>query len=398
MRVLREILIIVLSVAVAVVSVVGFMCEFPASPALFEPVSRTGKSILAAWRPDLLWLWVAMFLAAFAVLLLTIFRSRRGAHIEVQLADGKVVILDSAIKKYVRTAMGQVQGIIAQQIVLRQTRGGLHVDIYAKVRTNERLAELELKVMQCVRDALSQDLGIRAIAGVHVHIRDFEVNTRPVAAGPEPAPAAEPPPPVYTPPPPRVAEERPIPTPVTEPAKATTFSPPDNVGFLEEEPQGAKIVLPVEPAMQSTDFEPEAQTVSPDSVRKRGFFSRWRKDKEPAGEVLQPDEPATPTEAGTPARSRGNRRFHDAKKLGVVLPGGFPTYRRRIAHHDPVQTISCDAWPGAGATLRGGGARGTCTDPCGAQGRRQARCVHQWRVRSGAPGPHPLPVRRAFAR
>ncbi len=181
MRILRNIIITLLLLVLAAVSVVGLMVEFP--PVLGwtpERVNQLGHSFVDVMRPrhGLLWLWSGLAGGCLLVLLITVFRRRKPMRIEVQMGGGRVVILDSAIKRYIRSALSELHGVTVKRINLRETRSGISTEIYADVKTQESLPVLERRMIQRVRAALAEDLGITSISDVHVFIRDFEVSGR----------------------------------------------------------------------------------------------------------------------------------------------------------------------------------------------------------------------------
>jgi hypothetical protein len=181
MRVLRNIIIVLLLLVLAGISIVGLMIEMPAILS-FQPnrLHGLGRSFISVMRPGLglFWMWFGLAFACLLVLLMTILRPRKQMKIEVQMGGGRVVIMDSAIKRYIRSALAELQGITVRRIDLRDTRLGVSTDIYADVRARGNLPVLERQMIQRVRGALAEDLGITSIGDVHVYIRDFEVAER----------------------------------------------------------------------------------------------------------------------------------------------------------------------------------------------------------------------------
>lgn len=181
MRILRNILITLLLLALLGISIVGIMVEFP-SIYHYHPtrINELGRSFLRVMRPGnlLLGVWVGLALSCVLVFLMTVLRPRKQMKIEVQMGGGRVVILDSAIKRYIRSAIAEIPGITVRRIDLRDTRLGVSTDLYADVRAHGNLPVLERQMIQRVRGALAEDLGITSIGDVHVFIRDFEVAER----------------------------------------------------------------------------------------------------------------------------------------------------------------------------------------------------------------------------
>src|SRR4051812_34107279 len=108
MRILRNIIITLLLMALLAISVAGVMIELP-RVYHFEPtrINQLGRSFLTVMRPGnmMFWTWFGLALACVLVFLMTVLRPRKQMKIEVQMGGGRVVILDSAIKRYIRGAL-----------------------------------------------------------------------------------------------------------------------------------------------------------------------------------------------------------------------------------------------------------------------------------------------------
>lgn len=190
---IRNTIITLLLLTLAAIAVTGVMVEAPQvfhyTPAR---INALGRSVLAVMRPGYLLfiVWIVVILALLLVFLITVARPRRRMKIEVQMGGGRVVIMDAAIKKYIRNALAEMGDITVKKIDLREQRNLVTTDIYADVRTRENLPTLERRVISRVRTALAEDLGITNLGDVHVYIRNFEVTGRPVRPNTEAAPAA----------------------------------------------------------------------------------------------------------------------------------------------------------------------------------------------------------------
>lgn len=193
MLILRNFLITILLLLLAAISIVGIMVEFPQvmqwTP---ERINELGRSVIRVMRPGMLlfFVWWFILIASLLVFFLTIGRSRRRMKIEVQMGGGRVVIMDAAIKKYIRSALSEIDDVHVKKIELREHRNQVTTDIYADVRTKDSLPVLERRIISRVRTALAEDLGITNLGDVHVFIKNFEVTGRPIT--PAPAPADQP--------------------------------------------------------------------------------------------------------------------------------------------------------------------------------------------------------------
>jgi len=190
---IRNTIIVLLLLVLAAISVVGLMVEFP-QIVNYTPdrINALGRSVLTVMRPGylLFTVWVVILLASLLVFFITVARPRRRMKIEVQMGGGRVVIMDAAIKKYIRNALAEMGEITVKKIDLREHRNLVTTDITADVRTRENLPVLERRIISRVRAALAEDLGITNLGDVHVYIRNFEVTGRPIK--PAPAPAKQP--------------------------------------------------------------------------------------------------------------------------------------------------------------------------------------------------------------
>ncbi len=193
MLILRNFLITILLLMLAAISVVGIMVEFPQimqwTP---DRINELGRSVVRVMRPGMLlfFVWWFILIASLLVFFLTVGRSRRRMKIEVQMGGGRVVIMDAAIKKYIRSALSEIDDVHVKKIELREHRNQVTTDIYADVRTKDSLPVLERRIITRVRTALAEDLGITNLGDVHVFIKNFEVTGRPIT--PAPAPADQP--------------------------------------------------------------------------------------------------------------------------------------------------------------------------------------------------------------
>ncbi|MCX7020386.1 MAG: alkaline shock response membrane anchor protein AmaP [bacterium] len=313
MRFLRDSLNTLLICAMLIMGFVGMMAYFPTFNGTFPLISRTGASIIQAWSQALLWVWLGLFLACVLIIVLSIIMARRGAHIEVDMEGGRVIILDSAIRKYVRAAVSEVPGISPQRINLYPTRKGLKVDIVAVVKSDERLPNLQTRAIQRVKSALTDELGISSVAAVHVYIKDLDIRVKPAAPDgtTQTAPSSQSDsetmikvgPPHFSSQPPAPSTE----TGQVGGAKDNEPPHPDHAGFIEEEPQsGAMNNNKNESAAPGSErFDPEALIPVTEMPRKHGFL-RWRKDK------TAQDQTATENQSQTVASENAAKSDSDS--------------------------------------------------------------------------------------
>jgi hypothetical protein len=295
MKILRKILAELLLLILLVISLAGVLTQFPAIFGV-QPdwLHRKGQELASLWNAGAspFWFWLGLFVSSLATLLFGLLSLiHRPAKVEVQMADGNVVILDSAIRKYIMTALSDMPDITPQRIDLRQTRKGLQADIYSRVRTSESPPELQRVVISKVRSALSDDLGITAVGDIQVYIKDFAVTPRPAPSPPEPS----------------LSEVR-----SAEPVTAATEISPVGLPVEtapEPRPLGIKLGRPSEGGTaesESSGVMSERAGDAGETAQRKGFFSRWKKDPasaEPQLTATSSDESATAGVIPQPVRA-----------------------------------------------------------------------------------------------
>lgn len=179
MIIVRNIIIFLLLATLAAIAIVGIMIEAP--PILgWVPtrINSIGHSVVAVMRPGyglmMLWWGILIFIAIASYL--TFFKKK--LKLEVQMEGGKVIILDNAIKKYIRNALSDLHDVNLKKIRLKSERSRIVSYLFADVRTRESLPVLERKIIDRVRKALTEDLGITNLGEVHVLVRNFDVSGR----------------------------------------------------------------------------------------------------------------------------------------------------------------------------------------------------------------------------
>ena len=284
MKTIRNTVVVLLLVLLAAFTVVGAMATLPWEAGPLQRVRDTGLSIIQVWLAGslLFWLFIATAFTLLLAAMLTILAFRRQARVEVQMAEGRVVIMESAIKKYIRAALAELPGISTRRIDLAQKRGGLQVDVYTSVRTHEKLPEAEARIMARVKDALTNQMGIDAISGVHVYIRDFQM--MPATPAPE--------------------EDDPLLAAYGVQGRRTAAA--DDTDRFDEAPAIARVMPEREVVAMSTGPLPEAPDSGilappapatgdgPPSAegKPRSFLARFRHGKQPAAEPADWDAPA----------------------------------------------------------------------------------------------------------
>jgi uncharacterized alkaline shock family protein YloU len=169
---LSRLLMIVLLAA----SILGMLVTFPLSSPWFDSVRHFGHWLMQWVLPQprlVFWFWFGLFWAIIALGALASALRKRSGGIAVQLDGGRVVILESAIRKYLREALKAVREFELRRIEIYTLRNRLHVDIYAQVQAKAKLPELEAAVVEQVKKALREELGIEQDVFVQVYVTDF---------------------------------------------------------------------------------------------------------------------------------------------------------------------------------------------------------------------------------
>ncbi len=309
MKGLRNTLVFLLLLILTAVAAVGAMATLPWTPGPLARVRETGLEIVKVWQPGgmLFWMFIGVLFGILLVVGVTISHLRRSARVEVHMADGRVVILESAIKKYIRTALSELPGISVKKIDLAQQRAGLRVDVTASVRTAEKLPEAEARIMARVREALVHKMGISAISGVHVYIQDFQMT-------PSPTRPAEPD--VL------MDEDMDVPSSVFPlgPLPVTLHRADPDVVAMSGTPSTA---APDSGLLTPPEGEPYRSDDEGDAQRGEKFFSRFKRSK---GE----EQPSLDNDAAFDADSSAGAlqvsdRDHDVSDCGIVLPDDLVT-------------------------------------------------------------------------
>jgi hypothetical protein len=264
MRWFRDLITVVLIVMVLSVGVVGLMVEFPKFGGVFDRVSATGEGIVSAWRPGygLFFLWLGLVCGTLLALLLSMLVRRQRMHVEVETADGRVCILDIAIKRYVQSALARVPGVLTKRVLLKHRRRGLQVEVYVLVRSYEKLSDLKQQLIDRVRKALTEDLGITSLGGIDVLIEDFEVRRK---AEPVPHASSR-----------GETVEGAVPAAVAAAVPAgieeSPFMAPRRAAFAAESE-----TTPATPEPAPVAESSEASAPAQEAPRSRGLFGRWRR-------------------------------------------------------------------------------------------------------------------------
>jgi uncharacterized alkaline shock family protein YloU len=176
MKLLHAILSRLLMIALIAASVLGMLVTFPLESRWFDPIRKLGEWLVARVLPQphmLFWFWFGLFWALVALGALASALRRRTEGVTVAIDDGRVVILESALRKYLRATLRQVNELELRKIDIYQMRRRLYVDLYVMTTTGARVPEIENQIISLVKQALREQLGIQQEAIVQIYVTDF---------------------------------------------------------------------------------------------------------------------------------------------------------------------------------------------------------------------------------
>ncbi|MCX7624623.1 MAG: alkaline shock response membrane anchor protein AmaP [Candidatus Sumerlaeaceae bacterium] len=165
-----------LMVALLVASILGMLVTFPLKSPWFDPVRQLGQWLVERMLPQphmLFWFWFGLFWAVVALGALASTLRRRTEGVTVSAEEGKVIILEAALRKYLRAALKQVAELELRNIEIYQQRHKLYVDLYVLAVSGARVPEVEAKVISLVKQALREQLGVEQEATVQIFVTDF---------------------------------------------------------------------------------------------------------------------------------------------------------------------------------------------------------------------------------
>lgn len=266
MRFLYFVMTRLLMVALLAASILGMLVHFPLQSAWFNPIRQFGHWLVEKVLPtplSLFWFWLGLFWAVVAIgALATALRKRTGG-IAVGVDGGRIVILDSAVRKFLREALKGVPAFELRRVEIYSRRNRLYIDLYAVVRTQTELPQLENTVISQVKQALRQELGIEQEAFVHLYVTDFTTADQDL---------------VY---------KRPLDEEEASSAGVSATKRPEGetlaFAWASEEPELAPLPLNED---KSGEEEKPAENIR--EVKQGGFWSRLRRKKE-AREEVTPD-------------------------------------------------------------------------------------------------------------
>ncbi|MGC8739844.1 MAG: hypothetical protein ACP5QZ_02990 [Candidatus Sumerlaeaceae bacterium] len=176
MKWLYHLLLRLLMAILLIASVLGMLVSFPLKSKWFDPVRDFGNWLverILAGPHMVFWFWFGLFWAIIAIGALASLLRRRTEGVAIAIEDGRVVILESAIRKFLRTALRDVANFQVRNIDIYQMRNRLYIDLYAQVVAQARVPEVEETVVGIVKRSLREQLGIEQDAVVQLYVTDF---------------------------------------------------------------------------------------------------------------------------------------------------------------------------------------------------------------------------------
>jgi len=106
--------------------------------------------------------------------LLTVRQLREEVHITKESEEGSVTIVESAITRYIKQVVMDIDSVQSVRTEIANTRQGLVVDLYTKVLVTDTLPQIEQTIRSRLREALEQTLGVGGVAAINVIVEGFQ--------------------------------------------------------------------------------------------------------------------------------------------------------------------------------------------------------------------------------
>lgn len=160
-----------------VVALAGVLANLPAWPGL-GPVKHFSDILFERFPIHqgntvfYCFLLLLFFLIVYICLILMCSRSKPVVTIDSE--RGKIRIIDSAVRKYLTTSLSKMASIQVRSIQVSAVKKGLVVRVYVRVRSAQRLNDVRESIIERIRIALENELGVPAVANIEVIVDDFE--------------------------------------------------------------------------------------------------------------------------------------------------------------------------------------------------------------------------------
>ena len=160
-----------------VVTLAGILATLPAWPGL-GPISHFSEILFARFPihqgNTVFYCFLLLFFFLIVYICLTLMCSRSKPVVTIDSERGKIRIIDSAVRKYLTTSLGKMASIQVRSIQVSAVKKGLVVRVYVRVRSAQRLNDVRESIIERIRVALENELGVPAVANIEVIVDDFE--------------------------------------------------------------------------------------------------------------------------------------------------------------------------------------------------------------------------------
>ena len=180
---IRRIQIVLISICLILFFFISLVVLLEMIP--WAPISGFGLRVAETFSADVRFL---MFLAAVVMILavaaLQLRLLREHVLITKEGDEGRVTIVESAITRYVKQVIAEIESVQKVWVKIAGTPQGLVVDLFARVLVTDTLPRIEQTIRSRVREALEQTLGVGGVAAINVIVEGFQkVAPRAGAAG-----------------------------------------------------------------------------------------------------------------------------------------------------------------------------------------------------------------------
>ncbi len=182
---IRQLQIVLITVCLILFFLLALALVFERSGWL--PLANFGAQAIESIPPPVQMLILLAVLAMILLIaVLTIHQLRGDVLITREGEEGKVTIVESAIRRYIRQVAMDMGAVRKVRTRITNTPQGLAVDLFANVIVTDTLVRIEQTIRSRVREALEQTLGVGGVASINVIVENFEKvrdHTEPPEAG-----------------------------------------------------------------------------------------------------------------------------------------------------------------------------------------------------------------------
>ena len=177
MKFLRFLLLSFLLIVLLIFSGLGAVLQLPdiiGIKGIKEPI----KIVVDGWSANggLFFFYAAIFALTLFYIIVSILSVRSKPVVTIDTDSGKVHIIDSAVRKYLLSALNKMPSIHVRSIHVSGSKKGLKVLVFVRVRSVSQLNDVKEIIMNRIREALVKELGVPTVDKIEVIVDDFEAS------------------------------------------------------------------------------------------------------------------------------------------------------------------------------------------------------------------------------